>query len=306
MNTINFEDIKLNDEERQPCEIWTRVMGYYRPVSEFNVGKKSEFYSRVCFSESKATCGCGCDALEMAAEQLLVKTMSELLIGGVETFSTVDFPEKLAAVIFMQGCPWRCPFCYNKAIQKIGQPTGFLWSKFIEFLNSRKGRLDAVVFSGGEPLVQDGLAEAMQEVKSLGYQIGLHTGGYRPEHLAKVLPLVDWVGLDIKAPFAAERYQAVTQTNHLDKVRQSLDLLLSSGKDFECRTTCDPRLLSVADIYEIAAMLKAKGVKKYFLQQYRPVEGDTVSTEAMCESFFKDQALLYNLKASFETFDTRR
>lgn len=68
MNTINIEDIKLNDAERQPCEVWTRVMGYYRPVSEFNVGKKSEFYSRVCFSESKALNSCGCDALEIAAE----------------------------------------------------------------------------------------------------------------------------------------------------------------------------------------------------------------------------------------------
>lgn len=232
--------------------------------------------------------------------------MSDLLIGGVETFSTVDFPEKLAAVIFMQGCPWRCPFCYNKAIQKIGQPTGFLWPKFIEFLKTRQGRLDAVVFSGGEPLVQDGLAQAMQEVKDLGYQIGLHTGGYRPEHLQKVLSLVDWVGLDIKAPLKAERYQAVTQTNHLDKVLQSLDLLLHSGKAFECRTTCDPRLLNVADIYEIAAELKSRGVKQYFLQQYRPVEGDTVSTETMCESFFHDKELLDKLKADFAVFDTRR
>ena len=232
--------------------------------------------------------------------------MSDLLIGGVETFSTVDFPGKLAAVIFMQGCPWRCPFCYNQAIQKIGQPTGFLWPKFIEFLKTRLGRLDAVVFSGGEPLVQDGLFDAMQEVKSLGYQIGLHTGGYRPEHLEKVLPLVDWVGLDIKAPFDAERYKAVTQTNHLDKVLQSLDLLLQSGKNFECRTTCDPRILNIDDIYKIAADLKAKGVKQYFLQQYRPIEGDTVSTEAACESFFKDNELLDKLKADFAIFDIRR
>ena len=68
MTTINFDNITLNDEERQPCEVWTRVMGYYRPVSEFNVGKKSEFYSRVCFSETKAMGGCGCDAYDIAAE----------------------------------------------------------------------------------------------------------------------------------------------------------------------------------------------------------------------------------------------
>ena len=232
--------------------------------------------------------------------------MSELLIGGVETFSTVDFPGKLAAVVFMQGCPWRCPFCYNAVIQKIGQPTNFLWPKFIEFLGTRKGKLDAVVFSGGEPLVQDGLADAIREVRALGFEIGLHTGGYRPEHLEKILPLVDWVGLDIKAPFVAERYKAVTQTNHLEKVLQSLDLLLKSGKDFECRTTCDPRLLSVEDIYVMAEALKAKGVKKYFLQQYRPVEGDKATTEADCEKFFEDKELLEKLKADFEEFDTRR
>ena len=68
MTTINFEDIKLADEERQPCEVWTRVMGYFRPVSEFNKGKKSEFYSRVCFSESKAVSGGCCDHMDIAAE----------------------------------------------------------------------------------------------------------------------------------------------------------------------------------------------------------------------------------------------
>lgn len=232
--------------------------------------------------------------------------MSELLIGGVETFSTVDFPNRLAAVVFMQGCPWRCPFCYNQSIQKIGQSTGFLWDKFIEFLERRQGKLDGVVFSGGEPLVQDGLASAMEQVKSMGFEIGLHTGGYRPEHLEKVLPIVDWVGLDIKAPFDVERYRSVTQTNHLEKVLQSLDLLIKSGKDFECRTTCDPRLLSVDDIYMIAAELKNKGVKKYFLQLYRPVEGDNTTTDFEREKFFQDKELLSKLKTCFEEFATRR
>ncbi|MBE6445083.1 MAG: anaerobic ribonucleoside-triphosphate reductase activating protein [Alphaproteobacteria bacterium] len=232
--------------------------------------------------------------------------MSEILVGGVETFSTVDFPGYLAAVVFMQGCPWRCPFCYNQVIQKIGQPTGFLWPKFLEFLRTRQGKLDAVVFSGGEPLVQDGLAHAISEVKELGFKVGLHTGGYRPEHLAKIIPLVDWVGLDIKAPFVETRYQDVTKTNHLDKVMQSLSLLVESGIDFECRTTCDPRILSVEDIYAIAQDLKSKGVKKYFLQQYRPIEGDVVTTDADRNKFFQDQDLLNTLKSSFVEFNIRK
>ena len=98
--------------------------------------------------------------------------MSNINVGGVETFSAVDFPGKLAAVVFMQGCPWRCPFCYNHTLQKIGEPTDFIWEKFIELLKRRQKTLDAVVFSGGEPLVQDGLIEAIKEVKEL-YELSL-------------------------------------------------------------------------------------------------------------------------------------
>lgn len=232
--------------------------------------------------------------------------MGELVIGGVETFSTVDFPGKLAAVVFMQGCPWRCPFCYNSALQEIGRQSGFLWPKFVEFLQKRRGVLDAVVFSGGEPLVQDGLAAAMDEVRALGFEIGLHTGGYRPQHLQKILPRVDWVGFDIKAPFAKERYGSVTGPDHLHNVLQSLDMLIASGRDFECRTTCDPRLLNIEDIYTMADELKKKGVKKYFLQKYRPIEGDKTSTEEDCEKFFTDEKLLAFLKESFAEFAVRK
>lgn len=228
-----------------------------------------------------------------------------IIVGGVETFSVVDYPGKLAAVVFMQGCPWRCPFCYNTAIQKIGQPTDFVWEKFVAFLQGRRGRLDAVVFSGGEPLVQDNLGAAMDDVKALGYQVGLHTGGYRPEHLQKIIDKVDWIGLDIKAPLMAERYKEVTKTNHLDKVLQSLDIILHSGKDFECRTTCDPRILSVDDILVMAETLRQKGVKKYFLQKYRPVPEDTTTGDADCCKFFNNKALLAHLKEMFEEFDTR-
>ncbi len=232
--------------------------------------------------------------------------MSNLLVGGVETFSAVDFPGKLAAVVFLQGCPWRCPFCYNTDLQQIGKRTDFLWEKFLEFLNKRKGRLDAVVFSGGEPLVQDGLFDAMKDVKNLGFEIGLHTGGYRPKKLAEVLPIIDWVGFDIKAPFDAKRYSQVTQTEHLREVLQSLDMLLSSGKDFECRTTCDPRLLTREDLRKMAEELYAKGVKKYFLQKYRPIPGDTTTTDSDCETLLTDPELLQYMQTHFAEYEVRK
>ena len=233
--------------------------------------------------------------------------MTNIKIGGAERFSLVDYPNKVAAVVFMQGCPWRCPFCHNHHLQDCAASTDFVWEKFMAFLQKRVGVLDAVVFSGGEPLLQPlALQEKMTEVKQLGYQIGLHTGGCSPEAFAKVLPLVDWVGFDIKAPFVEAHYQrAMGAKTPLTNVLQSLDLLLSSGKDYETRTTCDPRLLSTADIYAIADSLKDRGVTAYYLQKYRPIPSDNESTESMCESFFKDKALLEYLRDNFKTFDIR-
>ena len=233
--------------------------------------------------------------------------VNPIKIGGVETFSTVDFPERIAAVVFMQGCPWRCPFCHNAFLQDATAADVFIWEKFVEFLQSRRGILDGVVFSGGEPLMQNSLADAMAEVKALGYQIGLHTGGYRPRHLERILPLIDWVGFDIKAPLAEEKYQiAVGGSNHLREVEGSLSLLRQSSVDFECRTTCDPRILQIADIYTIADQLAARGVTKYFLQKYRPVESDKTTTDADCEQFFLDSDLLNALRSKFTVFDIRK
>ena len=107
---------------------------------------------------------------------------SDLLrIGDIEKFSIVDFPTKIAAVVFMQGCPWRCPFCYNSSLQNPNSGDNTGWDKLIHLLEHRKGILDAVVFSGGEPLMQSNLPQAMDEVKALGFIVGLHTGGYNPE-----------------------------------------------------------------------------------------------------------------------------
>ncbi len=236
-------------------------------------------------------------------------TSNPIKVGGVETFSTVDFPEKISAVVFMQGCPWRCPFCHNAFLQDTMADNGFIWEKFIDFLKTRRKVLDGVVFSGGEPLVQDGLESAITEVKSLGFAIGLHTGGYRPQHLQKILPLLDWVGFDIKAPLNAEHYTkaiGISAVSQLPKIKESLNILLNSGVDFECRTTCDPRILSIDDIKNIGNSLSSLGVKKYFLQKYRPIESDTTTTDSDCEQFFLNTELLTALRCQFSCFDVRK
>lgn len=233
--------------------------------------------------------------------------MSLIRIGGIERFSIVDFPNQMAAVVFMQGCPWRCPFCHNAHLQDVNAETNIAWHKFVDFLKQRKGMLDAVVFSGGEPLVQQGLQDAIIEVKDLGYKIGLHTGGYLPQHFKAILPLVDWVGFDIKAPLEDARYKEITGgVADVGKVKDSLQILCESGKSFECRTTCDPRFLSIDDIYMIARSLKSMGVKEYYLQKYRPIPSDTDTSEGQCLALIEDEKLNEYLAEMFDVFDVRK
>lgn len=232
--------------------------------------------------------------------------MNSIKIGGIEKFSIVDFPNRMSAVVFMQGCPWRCPFCHNADLQDINADTNISWIKFVDFLKLRKGILDAVVFSGGEPLAQSGLSEAIKEVKTLGYEIGLHTGGYLPQRFKEILPLVDWVGFDIKSPLEENRYKEITGgIADVKKVLESLTLLSTSGKNFECRTTCDPRFLSIDDLYQIADTLKTFNIKEFHLQKYRKVPSDINTTEEQCSALVENKDLLSYMQKSFNIFDVR-
>jgi pyruvate formate lyase activating enzyme len=191
-----------------------------------------------------------------------------LRLGGFTPLSTADFPGRLAAVLFCQGCPWSCVYCHNPHLISAAAPTRWSWLSVVDFLGRRSGMLDAVVFSGGEPTLQDGLADAMCEVRSMGFQVGLHTAGPYPERLARVLPLVDWVGFDVKAPF--ERYGGITRVpGSGENARESLRLLVESGVDHECRTTLHPALFSAAEAAALSDSLFALGVRRHVLQAFR-------------------------------------
>ncbi len=137
------------------------------------------------------------------------------------------------------------------------------------FLHTRANLLDGVVFSGGEPTVQATLAEAISEVRELGFRIGLHTGGPNPARLAEVLPLVDWVGFDVKAPFADyERITTVAGSG--DRALESLRALVASGVPFEARTTVHPDLLGDEDLERMSLELAEAGVVRWVVQAYRP------------------------------------
>ncbi|THF58647.1 anaerobic ribonucleoside-triphosphate reductase activating protein [Pseudothauera rhizosphaerae] len=194
--------------------------------------------------------------------------MDALRVGGLTPLTTIDFPGRLAAVVFCQGCPWRCGYCHNPHLIPAGAPPALRWDEVLAFLGRRRGLLDGVVFSGGEPTLQAALPEALREVRAQGFETALHTAGMYPERLAAVLPLLDWVGLDVKAP--AEHYDAVTGTpGSGERMAQSLDLLLASGVDHECRTTWHPGLFGEDELDRLDAGLKQRGVRRWQVQDCR-------------------------------------
>ncbi len=194
---------------------------------------------------------------------------SDFSVGGFVPFTTVDYPGHLAAVVFCQGCTWRCRYCHNPHLQPFCQGR-WSWDDILSLLGERRNFLEAVVFSGGEPTAQPALPAAIRAVRDLGYKIGIHTAGIFPERLADVLPLVDWVGLDVKAPFD-ERYDRITgRSDSFEAPAESLRLLLASGVSYELRTTVHPGLHSPADMDAISQTLSSLHALPATIQEFRP------------------------------------
>jgi pyruvate formate lyase activating enzyme len=227
--------------------------------------------------------------------------VDRLRIGGVQPFTTLDFPGQHAAVIFLQGCPLACVYCHNRDLLPMRTPGRIAWPEVRDMLSRRRGLLDAVVFSGGEPLGQAALTDAIREVKAMGFKIGLHTSGVSPKRLQRVLSDVDWVGLDIKAPF--DDYGPVTgRVRAGEQVRQSYQLLRRGNVAHEVRTTVWPDHLGEAEVTAIAASLDPETTSAFILQEARhpandrPCGGDV----------FSNSDLLARLRDRFSAFHIRR
>lgn len=197
---------------------------------------------------------------------------ARLRVGGLTPLTSIDFPGRLAAVLFCQGCPWRCGYCHNPDLLDATAPAALPWAQVLAFLQRRHGLLDGVVFSGGEPTLQAALPDALREVRTLGFETALHTGGMYPERLAIVLPQLDWVGLDIKGPW--QRIDAITGShNSAARVQASLEHLLASGVAHECRTTWHPGLFGADELLAMAEQLATLGVRRWALQECRTPGG---------------------------------
>ena len=184
-----------------------------------------------------------------------------MIIGGLQKTSLLDFPEKIAAIVFTMGCNFRCGYCHNPELingeAKI--------EEVFEFLKTRQGKLDGVVITGGEPCLQKDLPEFIKQVKELGFAVKLETNGSFPEMLEKVLLDLDYVAMDIKAPL--EKYSQIVNVDvDTSKILKSIEVLKNGGVDYEFRTTVVKSQLSFEDFEKIGQLIQ--GAPRYYLQRF--------------------------------------
>jgi pyruvate formate lyase activating enzyme len=229
----------------------------------------------------------------------------QLRVGGYTPFSASEYPGLLSAVIFVQGCPWRCGYCQNTHLQERTRDSPIAWKDIVTTLERRAGMLDAVVFCGGEPTMDPALHSAISQVRAMGFKIGLETACIYPERLKSVLPLVDWVGFDVKTTFG--RYAEVTGVAGSGApVQESVTAILASGVDYECRTTVHPEHLSPAQLMELAQALAAMGVNNYVLQEFRATGCADEGLVSGAMPGYPAENLLTGIAPLFNSFNVRR
>lgn len=212
-----------------------------------------------------------------------------LKIAGLEKLSLIDYPGKLSAIVFTHGCNLRCEYCHNPelVVQEIANEDIFDPVKVLRFLKSRQGKLDAVVITGGEPLIYDDLEPFLRVIKGMGYLLKLDTNGLLPEKLQFLIGknLIDYISMDIKYP--ASDYITFTGESALSNVKESISLIMSSGLDYEFRTTYVKGIHTVDSSRDIGALIN--GAKQYYVQNFRA--GKTINPTLSEQNSFTDREL---------------
>ncbi len=201
-------------------------------------------------------------------------------IGGLIKFTLIDYPGHVAAVVFTQGCNFRCRYCHNpELVYPHLLQESMPKEDVLSFLRKRKGSLEGVVITGGEPTLHLGLIDFMAEIKALGYKIKLDTNGTKPEVLQEAIErqLVDFVAMDLKAPL--EKYSLITGVEFDPKIIQkSMDMIVASGLPYEFRTTYDKEVLTDEDIQSISASVQGKN---YRVQECLPVAKEKAALKVL-------------------------
>lgn len=184
----------------------------------------------------------------------------------------LDFPQHVACSVFLKGCNFRCPFCYNSSLIEMNDSSDLInEDDFFSFLSSRKGKLDGVAITGGEPLLQPGIIDFIKKIKDMGFKVKLDTNGTSP-HLLEILieeKLIDYVAMDIKN--SIEKYPMTAGCHvNVENVLKSIEILLLGKVDYEFRTTVVKELHDINDFALIGNMIK--GASKYYLQSFQAKE----------------------------------
>lgn len=191
-------------------------------------------------------------------------------IKGLEKFAPKDFPGFISSTVFVAGCNFRCPYCHNvDLVTAPGRLASIPLDFFLAYLDARKGWLEGVCVSGGEPLLEPDLEELLSGLKARGLLVKIDTNGSFPDRLEELIraKLVDWIALDVKAPL--ERYQEVTRSKvKADDIERSLRLIVNSGLEYLFRTTVVPGLVGKDDIARICRWLS--GARIFQIQQFSP------------------------------------
>jgi pyruvate formate lyase activating enzyme len=226
-------------------------------------------------------------------------------IGGIQKTSLLDYPDTISAIIWTIGCNFRCPFCYNKDLV-FGKVATISEEEVLSFLEKRKGMLEGLVISGGEPLLQDDIVSFTEKVKKMGYLVKIDTNGMYPEMLKKLIDkkLVDYIAMDLKAP--KNKYENLSGVKtDIKKIENSIEIIRNSSINYEFKTTFAPDLLTREDIVEIAKWLK--GSKRFYLQQFNN-EANLISSKLQnSKPYSKDELIdtLKDIKPYFEYCDVR-
>jgi len=202
-----------------------------------------------------------------------------MIIGGLEKLTLLDYPDHLAAIIFTQGCNFRCHFCYNPMLvlpqtggdEKNKKEKGFSplsTEDLFLFLKERFGRLEGVVITGGEPTLHPDLPEFIKHIKDMGYLVKLDTNGTNPEMVAELISskLIDYIAMDLKAPL--DKYEETVSVKlDWDNIKKSVKIISESGLPYEFRTTVVPGLLVKEDFAKMGELIK--GTAKWYLQNFK-------------------------------------
>jgi pyruvate formate lyase activating enzyme len=190
-----------------------------------------------------------------------------MILGGLQKFSLVDYPGKTCAILFTRGCNFRCPYCHNPELVWPEQYAPEISLEgVLDFLRQRRGLLEAVTLTGGEPTLQADLPAVARAIKEMGFALKLDSNGSRPDMLRELIEagLVDYVAMDVKAPLS--QYARVCGADvSVELIRESVALLLRGRVAYEFRTTVDRALLDEQDLLEIGEMIRGAG--KFYLQK---------------------------------------